>query len=70
MKDNPQRAKEPGAFHPNQWPYLMVEEYERCCRDAALQCNKAMHQDNTVRITCDGIVRSSYTLHLFSQYIV
>lgn len=25
-----------------------MEEYERCCREACLGCNKAMHQDNTV----------------------
>lgn len=66
LKDCPQRTREPGAFHPNQWPHLLVEEYERCCRDAALGCNKAMHQDNTVRMEFN-VFRSSGTLHASSQ---
>ena len=49
IKDNPDKAKVVGAFHPSSWPRLTVEEYERCCRDACLRCNKAMHDDGKVR---------------------
>jgi hypothetical protein len=48
MKGNPGKAKQKGAFHPENWPYLEVEEYERCCREACLGCNKAMHHDKQV----------------------
>lgn len=36
------------AFHPSGWPYLDVKAYEGCCREAHLQCNKAMHDDKAV----------------------
>lgn len=42
-------AKPKNAFHPSSWPYLDVKAYEKCCRAAHLQCNKAMHDDHTVR---------------------
>jgi len=41
-------AKPGNAFHPSNWPYLDAEAYEQCCRDAHLQCNKAMHDDKNV----------------------
>ena len=40
--------KPKNAFHPSSWPYLDVGQYERCCRTAHLQCNKAMHDDKKV----------------------
>ena len=47
MKSNGQ-ALGKDAFHPSSWPYLDVKGYEKACRDAHLQCNKAMHDDKTV----------------------
>jgi serine/threonine protein phosphatase PrpC len=56
IKDNPELAKLPKAFHPSRWPLLQVEEYERCCRDACLRCNKAMHQDSEVSCTRSCVI--------------
>ncbi|KAL3789207.1 hypothetical protein HJC23_002792 [Cyclotella cryptica] len=63
MKGNPQKTKEPGAFHPRQWPYLSVEEYEQCCREACLGCNRAMHEDSKVGDTMSGTTAIAVSFH-------
>lgn len=40
-----------------------MEEYERCCREACLGCNKAMHQDNTVGDTMSGTTAIAVSFH-------
>ena len=48
------QEKPKNAFHPSSWPYLSVEQYEKCCRVAHLQCNKAMHDDKKVCVCLLG----------------
>jgi serine/threonine protein phosphatase PrpC len=36
------------GWDPAQWPLLSVDDYERCCRKALLETNKAMHDDKNV----------------------
>jgi hypothetical protein len=36
------------GWDPAQWPLLSVDDYERCCRKALLETNKAMHDDKKV----------------------
>src|SRR5210317_1896971 len=38
-----------GAFQPELWPRLGVEEYEECCRKGFKETNQALHDEKTVR---------------------
>jgi len=52
LKELSKKGQKPDkdAFKPSSWPYLDVKEYEKCCRVAHLQCNKAMHDDKMVSL--------------------
>ncbi|KAL7516928.1 hypothetical protein ACHAWX_001898 [Stephanocyclus meneghinianus] len=65
LKGKPQKAKEPGAFHPRRWPYLDVKDYERCCREACLDCNRAMHEDSKASVgdTMSGTTAIAVSFH-------
>jgi serine/threonine protein phosphatase PrpC len=39
-------------FDPKNWPYLTAEEYKAVCRKAFLECNKVMHDTDSVRYVC------------------
>ncbi|KAL7468593.1 hypothetical protein ACHAXS_008823 [Conticribra weissflogii] len=51
------------AFYPSSWPYLPEKEYEDACRQAFLQCNKAMHDDKSVKDTLSGTTAISVGFH-------
>jgi len=56
-------AKPKNAFHPSSWPYLGVREYEKACRAAHLQCNKAMHDAKKVKDSMSGTTAISVGFH-------
>jgi serine/threonine protein phosphatase PrpC len=39
-------------FDPANWPYLTADEYKAVCRKAFLECNKVMHDTDSVRCCC------------------
>jgi len=55
--------KPKNAFHPSSWPYLDAKTYEKCCRTAHLQCNKAMHDNKTVKDSMSGTTAISVGFH-------
>jgi serine/threonine protein phosphatase PrpC len=52
LREDPNASKLPNAFHPSNWPYLEKKVYEKCCRNAYVLCNKAMHEDKKVSGCC------------------
>ena len=64
LKELTKKGQKPDkdAFKPSSWPYLDVKEYEKCCRVAHLQCNKAMHDDKTVSCNCICVSVCSHKL--------
>eukprot|EP00585_Thalassiosira_rotula_P012369 CAMPEP_0196132390 /NCGR_PEP_ID=MMETSP0910-20130528/2036_1 /TAXON_ID=49265 /ORGANISM="Thalassiosira rotula, Strain GSO102" /LENGTH=524 /DNA_ID=CAMNT_0041391997 /DNA_START=104 /DNA_END=1678 /DNA_ORIENTATION=- len=57
------QEKPKNAFHPSSWPYLSVEQYETCCRNAHLQCNTAMHKESKVKDMMSGTTAISVGFH-------
>ena len=69
LKELTKKGQKPDkdAFKPSSWPYLDVKEYEKCCRMAHLQCNKAMHDDKTVGFVSVypfAVIICSYHMHI------
>jgi len=56
-----------GAFKPELWPPLEVEEYEECCRKGFAETNKALADDKTVCTKLECFL--SYDRLLIVRYI-
>lgn len=51
-----------GAFKPELWPLLEVEEYEECCRNGFTETNKGLHDNQTVGTKSECLLSSGRLL--------
>ncbi|CAJ1953354.1 unnamed protein product [Cylindrotheca closterium] len=52
-----------GAFKPELWPLLEVEEYEECCRKGFAETNKALDDDKTINDKLSGTTAITISFH-------